>query len=124
MKGGRTKQERADRRALGGASWLPLPTFARFVLRVAARPQVHKFHGRAFIGSTWEHLPPELHEASDLDAFKRRLVEAHRRQLLSLSRADLVSAMDPRDVEQSETRYTPFGSVHGATFHLIEARRA
>jgi hypothetical protein len=124
VRGGRTKQERADRRVLGGRAWLSLPDFARMVLRVAARPEVHHFHDRAFIGSTWEHLPRELAEAADLAAFKRRLVDAHRQRLLSLSRADLVSAMDPRDVAQSETLFTPFGGVHPVQFHLIEARRA
>jgi hypothetical protein len=48
-----------------------------------------------------------------LDEFKQRLVEAHRGGLLSLSRADLVEAMDPGDVAESETRYLD------ATFHFV-----
>lgn len=49
----------------------------------------------------------------DLQAFKDRLVEAHRLGLLELARADLVSAMNPEDVAKSATRYL------SGTFHLI-----
>ena len=52
-----------------------------------------------------------------LDAFKSRLVEAHRADLLTLVRADLVEAMDPQDVAASEARYL------NATFHFIRCRR-
>ena len=53
----------------------------------------------------------------DLPAFKQRLVEANREGLLRLSRADLVSAMDPADVRESETRYL------NAEFHFILIER-
>ncbi len=52
-----------------------------------------------------------------LDEFKRLLVEAHRADLLTLSGADLVEAMDPRDVAASETRYL------NGRFHFIRSRR-
>lgn len=51
----------------------------------------------------------------DRDAFKARLVEAQREGLVALSRADLVEAMDPDDVRDSETRYL------NATFHFVRA---
>jgi hypothetical protein len=51
----------------------------------------------------------------DEDAFKARLVSAHRQQLLELSRADLVEAMDPKDVDASEARYLR------STFHFVRA---
>jgi len=40
-----------------------------------------------------------------LDAFKERLVEAHRADLLTLVRADYVEAMPPADVHASRTTY-------------------
>ncbi len=45
--------------------------------------------------------------------FKQRLTEANRKRLLSLARADLVGAMDPDEVMDSE--------IHdlGATFHFV-----
>lgn len=49
----------------------------------------------------------------DLDRFKHRLVDAHRAGLLALHRADLVSAMDPRLVKDSEVSYL------NATFHFL-----
>lgn len=39
----------------------------------------------------------------DLRAFKRRLLQAREAGLLGLARADLVEAMDPRQVDDSET---------------------
>ena len=69
---------------------------------------------KVFIASVWKHLagqPPAL--GLDLDAFKRRLVEAHRAGLVSLVRADLVSAMDPELVASSETR------SGDARFHFV-----
>ena len=51
--------------------------------------------------------------SGSLDDFKRDVVSAHRKGHLEAARADLVSAMDPRSVEQSETK------TDGATFHFI-----
>ena len=48
-----------------------------------------------------------------MNAFKQRLVEANSKGLLRLSRADLVSAMDPELVAESETRYL------NARFHFV-----
>jgi hypothetical protein len=52
-------------------------------------------------------------DALDLATFKSRLVEANREGLLELSRADLVAAMDPADVRESQTRYL------NAEFHFV-----
>jgi hypothetical protein len=49
----------------------------------------------------------------DLKSFKQRLTEANHARLLDLSRADLVEAMNPDDVRQSEAAY------QGATFHFV-----
>jgi hypothetical protein len=69
---------------------------------------------KVFIASVWESLAsdPELCALGE-EGFKALLVKAHRRGLLDLSRADLVAAMDPRDVAASETRH------RNATYHFI-----
>ena len=48
-----------------------------------------------------------------LGEFKHRLVEANSQHLLHLSRADLVQAMDPQLVAESET------TLLNATFHFV-----
>jgi hypothetical protein len=86
------------------------------VLAVARGSRVREYGpDKVFIASVWEAL------ASDADiaalgeqGFKDVLAEAHRRGLLVLSRADLVAAMDPRDVAASETKH------HNATYHFIQ----
>lgn len=90
----------------------------RFVLRVqaAARGPGARRYGddKVFIGSVWQALraEPEIAELGEA-GFKRQLVEAHRRGALVLARADLVAAMDPRDVRASETKH------RDATYHFI-----
>lgn len=49
-----------------------------------------------------------------LDAFKRQLLSAHKAGLLVLARADLVAAMNPRDVAESETAHLE------ARYHFVE----
>ena len=48
-----------------------------------------------------------------LTEFKLRLIDANSHNLLHLSRADLVQAMDPQLVAESETAYL------NATFHFV-----
>jgi hypothetical protein len=92
-----------------------LPSFAAAV-RAAARDSETGWFGdhKVFVSHVWERARsrPELH-GMDLDAFKRQIVEANARGLVSLSKADLVHLMDPRDVKRSET--------HGrnAVFHFV-----
>jgi hypothetical protein len=89
--------------------------FATAVVDAARQPGVSRFHDdRAFIGSIWEHMRGrEPVFDMSLDTFKDRLVQAHRQKLLRMSRADLVQAMDPAEVERSEARYL------SATFHFV-----
>ncbi|WPB77179.1 hypothetical protein KYC5002_50400 [Archangium violaceum] len=90
-----------------------LQTFAERVREAAkASTSGHFGEDKIFISHVWRALQGQV---GDLDeqAFKSRLVEANRARFLSLSRADLVEAMDPADVTDSETRYL------GATFHFI-----
>jgi hypothetical protein len=90
-----------------------LRTFAERVKEAAkASTTGHFGEDKVFISHVWRVLQDQV-QGLDERAFKDRLVEANRERLLSLSRADLVEAMDPKDVADSETRYL------GASFHFI-----
>lgn len=90
----------------------------RFVDRVQAAadgPEVRRYgDNKVFIGSVWQALSAdtEIRKLGEV-RFKQLLMEAHRRGALVLARADLASAMDPRDVRASEIKH------HNATFHFI-----
>jgi len=93
----------------------PLRHFALRVRRAADSSQVRSFGpDKAFIGSVWQALAsdPEFEGLGERE-FKRLLVEAHRRGVLVLGRADLVAAMDPGDVSASEI------TDQNATYHFI-----
>lgn len=88
-----------------------LSAFAERVLQVARGSTAGRFgDDRVFISHVWRAM-----QAPGLDeqAFKRRLIEANQKRLLSLSRADMVELMDPSELSASETRHL------GATFHFI-----
>ncbi|HET7504126.1 MAG TPA: hypothetical protein VFK02_24060 [Kofleriaceae bacterium] len=74
---------------------------------------------KVFVSAIWERIErdgrlPEL----SYERFKRWLVTANRDQLLDLARADLVGAMDPKLVADSEIEHL------GTTFHFVVDRRA
>lgn len=86
-------------------------SFAERVLAVARELPTGRFgHNKVFISHVWKALQPEW---TDREAFDVALLEANRTRQLSLTRADLVSAMDPRDVAESEVR------SYGASFHFV-----
>ncbi len=90
--------------------------FVRRVQQAADSPQARHFGPeKVFIGSVWQALAsePDMARLGE-EGFKRLLVEAHRSGSLVLARADLVAAMDPRDVRSSETKH------HNATYHFIQ----
>lgn len=88
--------------------------FAERVLTAARTSPTGRFgENKVFISHVFRRLRDEGAVAADSDAFKDRLVAVHRGDLLTLSRADLVSAMDPKDVDSSEANYL------GATFHFV-----
>lgn len=90
-----------------------LQTFAERVQQAARASASGRFgEDKIFISHVWRTLRGQL-QGLDEQSFKSRLVEANRARFLSLSRADLVEAMDAADVADSETRYL------GATFHFI-----
>jgi hypothetical protein len=71
-----------------------------------------------FVSALWQRLAGDRRiPALSLDGFKRWLLDANREQLLDLARADLVDAMDPRLVEESEIEDL------GMTFHFVVDRR-
>jgi uncharacterized protein (DUF2267 family) len=93
-----------------------LPAFAATVTALAGRsPPADRFHdNKVFIAALWRASQREpAFPRLTLDEFKQRLVEANGRQLLHLSRADLVQAMDPRLVADSETSHL------NSTFHFV-----
>lgn len=67
-----------------------------------------------FISALWRASQREPNfPRLTLPEFKQRLVEANAQHLLHLSRADLVQAMDPQSVAESETSHL------NATFHFV-----
>jgi hypothetical protein len=97
-----------------------LPAFAATVEAAARVCPTGRFgDNKVFIHHVWRQLRGEPHlPVRSLEEFKRRLAEANHDGLLDLSRADLVQAMDPEDVRQSETRYLD------AVFHFIRTEGA
>ncbi|HVV85689.1 MAG TPA: hypothetical protein VHE35_21670, partial [Kofleriaceae bacterium] len=90
-----------------------VPDFAAEVRAAAARATDGRFGPRkVFIASLWrDHAFRDL----SLDDFKARLLAAHRGGALTLARADLVAAMDPDLVRDSEL-------AHGdSRYHFVEA---
>lgn len=86
-------------------------SFAERVLAVARALPTGRFgQNKVFISHVWKALQPEW---ASREAFDVALLEANRTRQLSLTRADLVSAMDPRDVAESEVR------SYGASFHFV-----
>jgi hypothetical protein len=93
-----------------------LAAFAATVRALAANsPPEDRFHdNKVFIAPLWRASQREpTFPRLGLDEFKQRLVEANSRNLLHLSRADLVQAMDPHLVAESETAHL------NATFHFV-----
>jgi len=100
----------------GSTEPFDLPTFAATVRALAVTsPPEDRFHdNKVFIAALWRasQREPNLPRIS-LSEFKRRLIEANTKNLLHLSRADLVQAMDSQLVADSETAYL------NATFHFV-----
>jgi hypothetical protein len=113
---------------LGGASESPQPpvssppepfdlaAFAATVraLAAASAPEDRFHDNKVFIAALWRasQREPNFPRLS-LPEFKQQLVEANSQNLLHLSRADLVQAMDSQLVADSETVYL------NATFHFV-----
>ena len=73
---------------------------------------------KVFVSAIWRSIERDRRLADlSLDRFKHWLVAANRDGWLVLARADLVGAMDPRLVAESEIK------DQGATFHFVLDRR-
>jgi len=94
---------------------LDLPAFAERVKVAAATCTTGRYGtNKVFVAHVWIALQSDsLFQNMSLGEFKDRLAQANNARLLDLSRADLVQAMDPDDVRQSEVQYL------NATFHFV-----
>jgi hypothetical protein len=99
-----------------GAEDFDLPTFAATVVALARSCPTGRFgDNKVFIASVYRLSQAEASfPRMTLPEFKSRLIEANRQGLLQLSRADLVQAMDPVLVAESEARLED-----DVTFHFI-----
>lgn len=90
------------------------------VVREAAQTTVEGRFGdsKVLLHQVWRTLERTgSRPVPDLDAFKRRLVEAHQEGLLVLTRADVTGALDPNDLAQSLIRH------HNAEWHFLRLDR-
>jgi hypothetical protein len=94
---------------------LDLRTFAERVKAAAGTCTTGRYgSNKVFVVHVWMALQSDpLLQYMSLGEFKDRLAQANNARLLDLSRADLVQAMDPEDVRQSEVQYL------SATFHFV-----
>lgn len=92
-----------------------LQAFARAVRAAAAEVTGEGRFGdrRVFIAALWRRVARGDLAGLGLADFKRRLLDANRAGDLSLARADLVDAMDPALVAESEIRDL------GSSFHFV-----
>lgn len=113
------------RRELGGekvAAAVPtaaaaLPSFLDDVLHAAANLQGTARVGsrKVFLAAAWDALRElPAWSALSLEAFKERMLDAHRDSRVGLARADFVGSMDTGLVSRSETL-----SAAGGTFHFL-----
>ena len=96
------------------------PSFPDDVRHAARSARDGEFGERkVFISAVWDELRRAGRWSTlSLADFKRRILEAQRAGRLELARADLVAAMDPRRVADSETL------ADGASFHFIVREEA
>jgi hypothetical protein len=94
-------------------------TFAATVQAAARSSPTGRWgDNKVFINHVWRQLQQEPNfPRLDLATFKDRLADANQRGLLRLERADLVEAMNPDDVRESETTFLT------ATYHFILVER-
>lgn len=99
---------------------IDLKAFADTVLKIARECTSGRFGpDKVFISHVWRQFRRSCPEYEMTEqAFKKHLADANREDLLALSQADLVEAMDPRDVSESETVYL------NARFHFVRTDRS
>jgi hypothetical protein len=90
-----------------------LSDFAQRVTEAARSSATGRWHGAVFISHVWNTLRAHGEVGISFEKFKRRLIDAYQKDLIELSRADLVDAMPAADVSASETVHS------GARFHFV-----
>jgi len=92
-----------------------IEAFAQQVRHVAETSETGRFGERkVFINHIWKRMKNSaVYQKIDLPRFKGLLTDANKQGLLTLSRADIVAAMDANDVAESETQHL------NATFHFV-----
>jgi hypothetical protein len=92
-----------------------LHAFAAKVHQLACSTNTGRFgEHMVFISHVWDRFRRDVIAARmTRQDFKDHLAEANRENLLTLSRADLVSGMNPDDVQQSEIK------LRHSSFHFI-----
>jgi hypothetical protein len=91
-----------------------LNSFAYAVRQAMDRTKEGWVGSRVFISRVWNTLTAERRfPEMTLDSFKQRLLEANRRELLTLARADMAPTYDQSDVTASEIRW------EHSTFHFL-----
>jgi hypothetical protein len=100
---------------------IALANFAATVSEAMERvPESGRFGPRkVFVSAIWDALRDTDRNRQNLDNFKAQLFAAHRAQLLSLARADLVAAMPTAMVAASQLE-----PDRGVTFHFVIDSRA
>jgi DNA-binding PadR family transcriptional regulator len=95
---------------------IDLDTFAHRVREAARASRTGRFgDNKVFVVHVWRALGDDPAIAAlGLDGFKQQLAAANHARRLDLSRADMVEAMDPGDVRDSEVTYL------GARFHFVQ----
>jgi hypothetical protein len=78
---------------------------------VTTMPASGRFGDKVFISEIWHRVGRQV--APSLAAFKSWLVDQNRRGALILARADLIGALDPKKVAESEIK------DRNATFHFV-----
>lgn len=103
-----------ERAPAGDAGRLAYAYFLERIREAVRSKGVKRFGEKVFIGSVWNRLRrSEPFKGMSRDEFNRLLVHAHQQGDLRMSRADLVSAMDRKDVDDSLVAHL------NATFHFL-----
>ncbi|MEZ0388616.1 MAG: hypothetical protein ACAI34_16205 [Verrucomicrobium sp.] len=90
-------------------------TFVKDVVQAARQSPAERFgDDKVLIAHAWEQYRKEHPtKALSIESFKEKVLEAQRKGQIELSRADLVEAMNPEKVIESEISYL------GTRFHFI-----
>ncbi len=95
---------------------LQIGEFANKIRQLVISAEQGRFgRHKVFINHLWQRYRNESEAEIDRETFNAYLLESGRRGLLTLNRADLVEAMDPVDVRESEIQH-----ANGlGTFHFV-----